>query len=101
MIKKCKELLVKYREVIVYLIVGVLTTIFSWAVLFLGKLFLNVDISWQNFLNNTLSWAGGVLFAYENGYSKAQTREYSRNLPVLRHPAYPPGYWMLSSCGFL
>ncbi|MGN0384418.1 MAG: GtrA family protein [Lachnospiraceae bacterium] len=64
MIKKCKELLVKYREVIVYLIVGVLTTIFSWAVLFLGKLFLNVDISWQNFLNNTLSWAGGVLFAY-------------------------------------
>ena len=64
MIKKCKELLVKYREVIVYLIVGVLTTIFSWAVLFVGQLFLNVEISWQNFLNNTLSWAGGVLFAY-------------------------------------
>lgn len=56
--------MVKYREIIVYLIVGVLTTIFSWGVLFVGKLFLNMDISWQNFLNNSLSWLGGVIFAY-------------------------------------
>lgn len=62
--KKIKELLEKYREVIVYLIVGVLTTIFSWAALFVGKIFLDVDISWQNFLNNTISWIAGVVFAY-------------------------------------
>ena len=30
MIEKIKALCVKYREILVYLIVGVLTTIFSW-----------------------------------------------------------------------
>lgn len=64
MIEKIKGLLVKYREIIVYLIVGVMTTIFSWGVLFVGKFFLNTDISWQNFLNNTISWVAGVVFAY-------------------------------------
>lgn len=62
---KIKELLVKYREIIVYLIVGVLTTIFSWGVAFLGKMFLDVEgSSLQNFINNVLSWVAGVLFAY-------------------------------------
>ena len=31
MIKLIKDLMIKYREIIIYLIVGVLTTIFSWA----------------------------------------------------------------------
>ena len=31
MVEKVKELMIKYREIIVYLIVGVLTTIVSWA----------------------------------------------------------------------
>lgn len=64
MIVKCKELLIKYREIIVYLIVGVLTTIVSWGAAFLGKLILDTDISWQNTVNNTFSWVVGVLFAY-------------------------------------
>ena len=64
MIEKVKELFIKYREIIVYLIVGVLTTIVSWGAAFLGKLILNTDISWQNTLNNTFSWVVGVLFAY-------------------------------------
>lgn len=34
MINKCKELMIKYREILVYLIVGVLTTIVSWVVCF-------------------------------------------------------------------
>lgn len=59
-----KALFEKYREIIVYLIVGVLTTIVSWAVVFIGKLFLDMDVSWQNFLNNSLSWLAGVCFAY-------------------------------------
>ena len=65
MIEKIKELCVKYREIIVYLIVGVLTTVVSWGAAFLGKLFLDVEgSSLQNFINNTISWVVGVLFAY-------------------------------------
>ena len=64
MIEKIKELCKKYEEIIIYLIVGVMTTIVSWAAAFLGKLLLDVDVSWQNTLNNTISWMGGVLFAY-------------------------------------
>ena len=64
MIEKVKKMFIKYREIIVYLIVGVLTTIVSWGAAFLGKLVLNTDVSWQNTLNNTFSWVVGVLFAY-------------------------------------
>ena len=63
MIEKIKELCKKYEEIIIYLIVGVMTTIVSWAAAFLGKLLLDVDVSWQNTLNNTISWMVGVLFA--------------------------------------
>ena len=64
MIEKIKKLCKKYEEIIIYLIVGVMTTIVSWAAAFLGKLLLDVDVSWQNTLNNTISWVVGVLFAY-------------------------------------
>ncbi|MCM1567839.1 MAG: GtrA family protein [Roseburia sp.] len=61
---KIKELMSKYEEIIVYLIVGVMTTIVSWVVVFIGKLFLDMNIPWQNFLNNTISWILSVLFSY-------------------------------------
>lgn len=64
MIAKIKELCKKYEEILVYIIVGVMTTIVSWGAAYLGKLILNTDISWQNIVNNTISWAAGVLFAY-------------------------------------
>ncbi|MED9904617.1 MAG: GtrA family protein [Lachnospiraceae bacterium] len=65
MIAKCKELLEKYREIIIYLIVGVLTTIVSWGACFICEwLFLNPDISWQNDIINTIGWVAGVCFAY-------------------------------------
>ena len=55
----------KYREIIIYLIVGVLTTIVSFAANFVFERFiLNPDISWQNFLINTSGWVAGVLFSY-------------------------------------
>ena len=44
-IKKVKALCEKYREILIYLIVGVMTTIVSWGAAFLGKLVLNTDIS--------------------------------------------------------
>ncbi len=62
--KKIKELLKKYEEIIVYLIVGVLTTIVSWAACFVAKFFLDSNISWQHFIINTIGWVVGVCFAY-------------------------------------
>lgn len=64
MIEKIKELLVKYEEIIAYLIVGVLTTIVSWGACFIAELFLNADIGWQNAIINTIGWVAGVVFGY-------------------------------------
>lgn len=64
MINKISALCKKYEEILIYLIVGVMTTIVSWGAAYLGKLILDTDISWQNTVNNTFSWAAGVLFAY-------------------------------------
>lgn len=65
MMEKIKELMKKYEEIIVYLIVGVLTTIFSWAACFVAE-FLGLDSAndFQNFIINTIGWVAGVLFAY-------------------------------------
>ncbi|MBQ6608907.1 MAG: GtrA family protein [Oscillospiraceae bacterium] len=59
-----KSLILKYREFIVYGIVGVLTTAVSWLAAFILKLFLNDQIAWQNVVINTLSWAAAIVFAY-------------------------------------
>jgi putative flippase GtrA len=64
MVEKIKQLCVKYEEIIVYLIVGVINTIVSWAACFLVELFLDPDISWQNFVINTVGWVAGVIFGY-------------------------------------
>lgn len=62
--EKIKQLYVKYEEIIVYLIVGVINTIVSWAACFLAELFLDPSISWQNFVINTVGWVAGVVFGY-------------------------------------
>ncbi len=65
MFEKIKELMIKYRELIVYVIVGFMVTFFCWGVAGIGKLFLDVEgSSFQNFLNNTRNWIAGVSFAY-------------------------------------
>lgn len=65
MVVKCKELFKKYEEIIIYLIVGVLNTIVSWIACFIVEwLFLNPDISWQNFVLNSIGWVAGVCFGY-------------------------------------
>ncbi len=65
MIKLIKDLMIKYREIVIYLIVGVLTTIFSWAACYVAELLgLNADIGLQNHIINTIGWVAGVLFAY-------------------------------------
>lgn len=68
MIEKIKELCRKYEEIIAYLIVGVLTTIVSWAAKFLANaiFFGNTmyPTSTQNFILSTINWTAGVIFAY-------------------------------------
>ncbi len=68
MISKAKELFYKYEEIIVYLIVGVMTTIVSWFCMF----FVNIVIfgnpmyptSTQNLVLSVVNWTAGVAFAY-------------------------------------
>lgn len=65
MLNKIKELMIKYEEIIIYFIVGVMTTIVSWGACFIVEHFwLNPDISWQNNIINTVGWVVGVVFAY-------------------------------------
>lgn len=59
-----KALLEKYREIIVYLIVGVLTTIFCWVSAWIFKFWLDSDDAIQNVVINSLSWCAGVLFSF-------------------------------------
>lgn len=58
------KLLKKYREIIIYLIVGVITTIVSWGACYVAKFFLDSNVEFQNFIINTIGWVVGVLVAY-------------------------------------
>lgn len=63
--EKIKELYTKYKEIINYLIVGVLTTIVSLMVYYVSVFtFLNPDNAIQLQIANILSWVAGVTFAY-------------------------------------
>ncbi len=65
MIEKCRALYVKYEEIIVYLIVGVLNTIVSWAAWFLcAYTILDAEIVWQNGTLSVIQWVVGVVFGY-------------------------------------
>ena len=65
MINKMKELYLKYKEIINYLIVGGLTTLISLIVYYVCVLtFLNPEIPIQLQIANILSWIAGVTFAY-------------------------------------
>lgn len=65
MIEKLKALYVKYEEIIVYLIVGVLNTIVSWAAWYLCAFtILDAQIVWQNAVLSAIQWIVGVVFGY-------------------------------------
>ena len=66
--EKIKELCIKHREIIVYLIVGGITTVISWAAKFIwnfafyeGTAFPTVT---QNFILSMVNWIAGVASAY-------------------------------------
>ena len=58
--KRIKELLLKYKEVIMYLIFGVATTLVNWIVysLLMKTSVVNMTVS------NTIAWFTAVVFAY-------------------------------------
>ena len=59
------DLYKKHKEIINYLIVGVLTTVISLAVYYISVFtFLNPNNSIQLQIANILSWIAGVVFAY-------------------------------------
>ena len=62
--EKLLTLYKKYEEIANYLVVGVLTTIVSWAATWVATWVLNPYISWQNAMISTISWAAGVVFGY-------------------------------------
>ncbi|MBD5482042.1 MAG: GtrA family protein [Lachnospiraceae bacterium] len=63
-VKKIIALCKQYREIIVYLIVGVMTTIVSWAAYAVCKLFLDVQDPIQMDVAVVIRWTTGVVFAY-------------------------------------
>lgn len=65
---KIKELIIKYRELITYLIVGVATTIVSWTCKFLWNYFVfgnpMFPTETQITVLSMVTWVSGVAFAY-------------------------------------
>ncbi|MGN0470446.1 MAG: GtrA family protein [Acutalibacteraceae bacterium] len=57
--EKLKELYIKYKEIILYVIFGGLTTVINYAIYALMVL-LKIDI----YTSNITAWIGAVLFAY-------------------------------------
>ena len=68
MIDKIKALFVKYREIIVYILVGGMTTVVSWGCKFLfGAIFypgVTLPTVAQNTVLNIVENVSGILFAY-------------------------------------
>ena len=66
--EKIKELYIKHREILVYLIVGVMTTVFAWAVRFLWNIVFYAGTAHPLPLQTTIltivEFIAGVSFAY-------------------------------------
>ncbi len=60
MINKVKALIKKYREIIVYLVFGVLTTAVNWLVYSVLVKYFSLSIN----LSNTIAWFAAVIFAF-------------------------------------
>ena len=65
MIEKIKALLVKYRELIIYGIVGVITTIVNWGASFLLEAtVLDSSVPLQNTIINVIAWIAAVVVSF-------------------------------------
>lgn len=68
MMEKIKELCIKYREIIIYLIVGVLTTLVAWGCKFLWNFIFYAGTKFptvaQNSVLSVVENVSGIAFAY-------------------------------------
>ena len=65
MIETIKKLLVKYRELIVYVIVGGITTVINWGVSFLLDAFVfDSSVPLQNTIINVIAWFVAVVVSF-------------------------------------
>ncbi|MBO5544138.1 MAG: GtrA family protein [Oscillospiraceae bacterium] len=72
MIEKIKALCIRYRELIVYIIVGGLTTVVGWGTKFLWNILFYggtaFPTSLQNAILSVVEWVAGVAFAYPTNH---------------------------------
>lgn len=59
-----KKLWTKYRELITYLISGVITTLSCWAGCFVCKQFMDETVAWQNAVINSVGWVVGIAVSF-------------------------------------
>ena len=52
------------KEIIIYLFVGVITTVVSWGAKYIGTFWLDSKIAEQNLGLTIISWMAGVIFGY-------------------------------------
>ena len=68
MTERIRDLFIKYREIIVYLIVGGITTVISWGAKFLWNWVFYAGTAHptnvQNFILSAVNWVAGVAAAY-------------------------------------
>ena len=62
--EKIKELFKRYREIIVYVIVGGLTTVVNFVIFYLCKITFGTSTAFTMNLANFLAWVVAVLFAF-------------------------------------
>jgi putative flippase GtrA len=60
MIENVKKLIIKYREILLYLIFGGLTTLLNWSTYGVLEKFAGLGMN----TSNVIAWVAGVLFAY-------------------------------------
>lgn len=77
MISKVKELLIKYKSIIAYLIVGGMTTLVNFVVYYFDLLVLDMPYK----LNICVAWVAAVVFAYfPNKYIVFESKEKGKGL---------------------
>ena len=87
MMQKIKDLLIRYKQVILYLIFGVMTTLVDWGLSFLLYHFWGAAIEKNVLLvhgANTIAWAAAVLFAFVTNRIWVFHSESKGFLPILR-----------------
>ena len=82
--KKIWALYKKFEEIVNYLIVGVLTTIVSWAAYALCKLVMDVDNAVMMQIAVIIRWVAGVVFGY---FTNRRFVFKSKNPDMLREAA--------------